>query len=579
MTETDRHTQMANAIRFLSMDAVQKANSGHPGLPMGAADIATVLFSKFMKFDPTDPSWPDRDRFVLSAGHGSMLLYSLLYLLGVEDMTLEDLKNFRQLGSKTAGHPEYGYAGGIETTTGPLGQGLANSVGMALAERMLAADFGANLVDHYTYVLASDGDLMEGISHEAISIAGHLKLNKLIVLFDDNNISIDGPVTLAETGDMLGRFEAANWDTVRIDGHNPADIEAAIERARRTDKPSLIACQTKIGFGAPSKENTSKAHGAPLGEEEIAATREVLGWPHPAFEVPTDILDAWRIVGVKGVHERSEWTKRHDASDVNVRAEFDRRMRGDLPASLEEAMIAYCKRMTEEAPKVATRKASEMALEVIVPHLPEAVSGSADLTGSNNTRTTTMTPVTPGDYAGNFVHWGIREHGMAAAMNGMALHGGIIPMSGTFLVFSDYSRPAIRLAARQSAGCWPLRRPTDRVCWPSPARACRHCAPTRAARTDPPGAPTNWRRRRAKRRSRCSPPARKWNSPWPRATFCMPKASAPASCPFRPLNGSTHRMRTIRRPPSVMRRSNWRSKRPSAWDGTGSWAAMACSSA
>lgn len=447
MTETDRHTQMANAIRFLSMDAVQKANSGHPGLPMGAADIATVLFSKFMKFDPTDPSWPDRDRFVLSAGHGSMLLYSLLYLLGVEDMTLEDLKNFRQLGSKTAGHPEYGYAGGIETTTGPLGQGLANAVGMALAERMLAADFGADLVDHYTYVLASDGDLMEGISHEAISIAGHLKLNKLIVLFDDNNISIDGPVTLAETGDMLGRFEAANWDTVRIDGHNPADIEAAIERARRTDKPSLIACQTKIGFGAPSKENTSKAHGAPLGEEEIAATREVLGWPHPAFEVPTDILDAWRIVGVKGVHERSEWTKRHDASDVNVRAEFDRRMRGDLPASLEEAMIAYCKRMTEEAPKVATRKASEMALEVIVPHLPEAVSGSADLTGSNNTRTTTMTPVTPGDYAGNFVHWGIREHGMAAAMNGMALHGGIIPMSGTFLVFSDYSRPAIRLAA------------------------------------------------------------------------------------------------------------------------------------
>ena len=447
MTETDRHTQMANAIRFLSMDAVQKANSGHPGLPMGAADIATVLFSKFMKFDPTDPSWPDRDRFVLSAGHGSMLLYSLLYLLGVEDMTLDDLKNFRQLGSKTAGHPEYGYAGGIETTTGPLGQGLANAVGMALAERMLAADFGGELIDHHTYVLASDGDLMEGISHEAISIAGHLKLNKLIVLFDDNNISIDGPVTLSETGDMLGRFEAANWDTVRIDGHNLADIEAAIERARRTDKPSLIACKTKIGFGAPNKEDTSKAHGSPLGEEEIAATREALGWPHPAFEVPTDILDAWRIVGVKGVHERSEWTKRHDASDVNVRAEFDRRMRGDLPTGLGDAVAAYCQQMTEEAPKVATRKASEMALEVIIPHLPEAVSGSAALTGSNNALTKTMTAVAPGDYAGNYVHWGIREHGMASAMNGMALHGGVIPMSGTFLVFSDYSRPAIRLAA------------------------------------------------------------------------------------------------------------------------------------
>jgi transketolase len=447
MTETDRHTAMANAIRFLSMDAVQKANSGHPGLPMGAADIATVLFSKFMKFDPTEPNWPDRDRFVLSAGHGSMLLYSLLYLLGVEDMTLDDLKNFRQLGSKTAGHPEYGFAGGIETTTGPLGQGLANSVGMALAERMLAADFGDDLVDHYTYVLASDGDLMEGISHEAISIAGHLKLNKLIVLWDDNDISIDGRVSLSESGDMLERFEAANWDTVRIDGHNAADIEAAIERARGSDKPSLIACKTKIGFGAPNKEDTSKAHGSPLGDEEIAATREALGWDHPPFEVPVDTLDAWRIVGVKGVHERAEWDKRHDASDVQIRAEFDRRMRGDLPANLDSAVEAFIAQVTEDAPKVATRKASEMALEAIIPHLPEAVSGSADLTGSNNTLTSTMSPIAPGEYAGNFVHWGIREHGMAAAMNGMALHGGIIPMSGTFLVFSDYSRPAIRLAA------------------------------------------------------------------------------------------------------------------------------------
>jgi transketolase len=447
MSDTDRHTGMANAIRFLSMDAVQKANSGHPGLPMGAADIATVLFSKFMKFDPTEPKWPDRDRFVLSAGHGSMLLYSILYLLGVEDMTLEDLKDFRQLGSKTAGHPEYGYAGGIETTTGPLGQGLGNAVGMALAERLLAADFGDDLVDHYTYVLASDGDLMEGISHEAISIAGHMQLSKLIVLWDDNDISIDGRVSLSESGNMLERFEAANWDTLRIDGHNPADIEAAIERARASDRPSLIACKTKIGFGSPNKEDSSKAHGSPLGDDEIAATREALGWTYQPFEVPVDILDAWRIVGVKGVHERTGWTKRHDAADVNARAEFDRRMRGDLPANLDEAVAKFCAQMAEEAPKVATRKASEMALEAIIPHLPEAVSGSADLTGSNNTLTSTMKAVAPGDFAGNFIHWGIREHGMAAAMNGMALHGGVIPMSGTFLVFSDYSRPAIRLAS------------------------------------------------------------------------------------------------------------------------------------
>jgi transketolase len=542
MTETDRHTDMANAIRFLSMDAVQKANSGHPGLPMGAADIATVLFSKFMKFDPTEPNWPDRDRFVLSAGHGSMLLYSLLYLLGVEDMTLDDLKNFRQLGSKTAGHPEYGFAGGIETTTGPLGQGLANSVGMALAERMLAADFGDDLVDHYTYVLASDGDLMEGISHEAISIAGHLKLNKLIVLWDDNDISIDGRVSLSESGDMLERFEAANWDTVRIDGHNAADIEAAIERARASDKPSLIACKTKIGFGAPNKEDTSKAHGSPLGDEEIAATREALGWDYPPFEVPVDTLDAWRIVGVKGVHERAEWDKRHDAVDVQTRAEFDRRMRGDLPANLDAAIEAFIAQVTEHAPKVATRKASEMALEAIIPHLPEAVSGSADLTGSNNTLTSTMTAIAPGEYAGNFVHWGIREHGMAAAMNGMALHGGIIPMSGTFLVFSDYSRPAIRLAAimhqrvihvltHDSIGLGedgPTHQPVEHLaalraipnlkvfrpadvvetaeCWhlsllnarmaqasmPSPARVCRPCAPTTVARTAPPRVLMNW---------------------------------------------------------------------------------------
>jgi transketolase len=447
MSEPTRHTKMANAIRFLSMDAVQKANSGHPGLPMGAADIATVLFSKFMKFDPTDPKWPDRDRFVLSAGHGSMLLYSLMYLLGVEDMTLDDLKNFRQLGSRTAGHPEYGFAGGIETTTGPLGQGLANAVGMALAERMLNADFGDDLVDHFTYVLASDGDLMEGISHEAISIAGHYRLNRLIVLFDDNDISIDGPVSLSESGDMLARFEAANWNALRIDGHDAGQIEAAIARARQSDKPTLIACKTRIGFGSPAKEGTSKAHGSPLGAEEIEATRKALEWPYPAFEVPVDILDAWRIVGARGVHAHAEWTKRHDSTEAHLRAQFDRRMRGDLPTSMDGAIETFCGEMGQKAPKVATRKASEMALEVIIPHLPEAVSGSADLTGSNNTLTSTMTKVTPSDFSGDFVHWGVREHGMAAAMNGMALHGGFIPMSGTFLVFSDYLRPALRLAA------------------------------------------------------------------------------------------------------------------------------------
>ncbi|MEM1287041.1 MAG: transketolase [Pseudomonadota bacterium] len=447
MYDLQRHTQMANAIRFLSMDAVQKANSGHPGLPMGAADIATVLFSKFMKFDATDPQWPDRDRFVLSAGHGSMLLYSILHLLGVSDMTMDDLKDFRQLGSKTAGHPEYGHAAGIETTTGPLGQGLANAVGMALAERILNAEFGDELVDHRTYVLASDGDLMEGISHEAISLAGHLQLSKLIVLFDDNNISIDGPVTLAETGNMLERFEAAGWDTVRVDGHNPEDIITAIERAQSTDRPSMIACKTKIGFGAPNRQNTSKAHGSPLGDEEIAATREALGWASEPFDVPTEILDSWRIVGCKSVHAHAEWTKRLDAAEIKKKAEFRRRMRGELPDGLAKSFSKFIKKVLDEQPKVATRKASEMVLEAVVPALPEAISGSADLTGSNNTRTSTMTAVAPGEYAGNFIHWGIREHGMAAAMNGMALHGGVIPISGTFLVFSDYSRPAIRLAA------------------------------------------------------------------------------------------------------------------------------------
>ncbi|EJW21439.1 hypothetical protein IMCC14465_12350 [alpha proteobacterium IMCC14465] len=442
-----RHNMMANAIRALSMDAVQAANSGHPGLPMGAADIATVLFTKFLKIDPRQPNWADRDRFVLSAGHGSMLLYALHYLMGFEDMTLDEIKNFRQLGSRTAGHPEYGHAAGIETTTGPLGQGLATSVGMALAERMMNSRFGDDLVNHYTYVLASDGDLMEGISHEAISLAGHLKLSKLIVLYDDNDISIDGPLDLAESGDALGRFEAAGWFAERIDGHDPDAIEAAISAAQTRDKPSLIACKTTIGYGAPNKQGTSGVHGAPLGDEEIDLTREALGWTSEPFDIPSDILDSWRMAGLKHVSERKAWQERLDAQDSEISNRFKRVMSGDLPTRLEKAIQDYKKSLAENAPKLATRKSSEDALKAIVPSVPEMIGGSADLTGSNNTRTPEQEAVSADNYGGSFIHYGIREFGMAAAMNGMALHGGFIPYSGTFLVFSDYSRPALRLAA------------------------------------------------------------------------------------------------------------------------------------
>ncbi len=429
------------------MDAVQAANSGHPGLPMGAADIATVLFTKFLKIDPRQPNWADRDRFVLSAGHGSMLLYALHYLMGFEDMTLDEIKNFRQLGSRTAGHPEYGHAAGIETTTGPLGQGLATSVGMALAERMMNSRFGDDLVNHYTYVLASDGDLMEGISHEAISLAGHLKLSKLIVLYDDNDISIDGPLDLAESGDALGRFEAAGWFAERIDGHDPDAIEAAISAAQTRDKPSLIACKTTIGYGAPNKQGTSGVHGAPLGDEEIDLTREALGWTSEPFDIPSDILDSWRMAGLKHVSERKAWQERLDAQDSEISNRFKRVMSGDLPTRLEKAIQDYKKSLAENAPKLATRKSSEDALKAIVPSVPEMIGGSADLTGSNNTRTPEQEAVSADNYGGSFIHYGIREFGMAAAMNGMALHGGFIPYSGTFLVFSDYSRPALRLAA------------------------------------------------------------------------------------------------------------------------------------
>jgi transketolase len=447
MSDLAKHQRMANAIRALTMDAVENAKSGHPGMPMGMADVATVLFTRYLKFDPTDPHWPDRDRFILSAGHGSMLLYSLLYLLGVEGMTIDEIKRFRQLGSKTPGHPENFHTVGVETTTGPLGQGLGMSIGFALAERILAAQFGSQLVDHFTYVLASDGDLMEGISHEAISLAGHYKLNKLIVLFDDNGISIDGPLALSETGDQVQRFQAAGWNAFRIDGHNPDAIAAAIERARASDRPTMIACKTIIGYGFPTRAGTQKAHSDAPGAEEIAGARKKLNWDSPPFVIPADILDAWRVAGQRSNQPRKEWEKRLAAADGNTRGEFERRMRGDLPAGFDEAIKARKKTLTAEAPKVATRKASEIALDVINATVPETIGGSADLTPSNNTFTKGLKDIKTGDYDGRYMHWGVREHGMGAAMNGIALHGGLIPYGGTFLVFSDYCRPAIRLAA------------------------------------------------------------------------------------------------------------------------------------
>jgi transketolase len=443
----DTHDRMANAIRALAMDAVEAAKSGHPGLPMGAADIATVLFTRFLKFDPTEPHWPDRDRFVLSAGHGSMLLYAVLHLLGYPDMTIEELKRFRQLGSKTAGHPEFGHASGIETTTGPLGQGLGNSVGMALAERVLAAQFGEDVVDHYTYVLASDGDLMEGISQEAIALAGHLKLSKLIVLFDDNGITIDGKLSLSDSTDQVARVKASGWNAVRIDGHDPEAIAGAIEAAKKSDRPTLIACKTQIGYGAPTKANSEKAHGSPLGAEEIKGAREKLGWSAPAFEIPADILDLWRKAGSRGAADRKTWSERLAKLDAAKRSEFERRMSGKLPANLTATVRKVKEAASAKPEEVATRKASEISLEALVETLPELIGGSADLTPSNNTKTKSMKPIAPGDFAGRFIHYGIREHGMAAAMNGIALHGGLIPYSGTFLVFADYCRPSLRLAA------------------------------------------------------------------------------------------------------------------------------------
>jgi transketolase len=440
------HDRMANAIRALAMDAVEQAKSGHPGLPMGAADVATVLFTQFLKFDPADPKWPDRDRFVLSAGHGSMLLYALLYLLGYEAMSIDQIKRFRQLGSNTPGHPENFETPGVETTTGPLGQGLGNAVGMAIAERHLAAEFG-DIVDHHTYVLASDGDLMEGISQEAIALAGHLKLNRLIVLFDDNGISIDGPLSLADSVDQVKRFEAAGWNASHIDGHDPQAIAAAIANAKKSDRPSMIACRTTIGFGAPTKAGTAGSHGSPLGADEIKGAREKLGWSYPPFEIPTDVLNWWRAAGQRSKSAHKAWDERLATLPVEKRGEFARRHNGDLPLGLGEAIRRFKQELSDAPKEIATRIASQNALELLTAVAPEMIGGSADLTGSNNTRPKGMKVLSASDYSGRFIHYGIREHGMAAAMNGMALHRGVIPYSGTFLVFTDYCRPAIRLAA------------------------------------------------------------------------------------------------------------------------------------
>jgi transketolase len=441
------HHDLANAIRALAMDAVEAAKSGHPGMPMGMADVATVLFGRFLRFDPHAPEWPDRDRFVLSAGHGSMLLYALLYLTGYPGMDVEQLRRFRQLGSRTAGHPEFGHAPGIETTTGPLGQGLGNAVGMALAERHLRARFGADLVDHRTYVIASDGDLMEGISHEACSFAGHQRLDRLVVLYDDNHISIDGPTSLAMSDNTLERFEAYGWRVGAIDGHDPAAIKAALAAARDAERPTLIACRTTIGYGAPNKAGTAATHGAPLGADEVAAARRQLGWHHPPFEIPPAILDAWRGFGGRGAALREAWQARLSARPAELVAEFERVQAGDLPHGLDRILRALKQRFAKERPTWATRKASQEVLEAFTPAVPEMVGGSADLTGSVNTRTAATQPLTPQTPGGRYIHFGVREHAMAAALNGMALHRGVIPYGGTFLIFSDYCRPAIRLAA------------------------------------------------------------------------------------------------------------------------------------
>ncbi len=439
------HDRLANAIRFLAADAVQKANSGHPGMPMGMADVATVLFTKFLKIDPQSPKWPDRDRFVLSAGHGSMLQYSLHYLLGYADMTIEQIKTFRQLHSKTPGHPEYGHTLGIEATTGPLGQGLAMSIGMAIAEAALAARYGADLVDHRIYVIVGDGCLMEGVSHEAIDLAGHLKLSKLIVMWDDNRISIDGSTSLSTSMDQRKRFEAAGWRTTAVDGHDAKAIETALREAQTSDRPSFIACRTTIGFGAPHLAGSEKTHGAPLGADELAATRKNLDWPYPAFEIPAEILSVWRQAGERSRSVRAAWEARAKAHPKAVA--FAREIAGDLPADFLGKMADYKRGLINSKPNVATRKSSEMALGIINGAIPAMLGGSADLTHSNLTLTKGQASLAPQEFGGSYIRYGIREFGMSAAMNGIALHGGFVPYGGTFLIFSDYARGAIRLSA------------------------------------------------------------------------------------------------------------------------------------
>ena len=441
------HHEMANAIRFLSIDAVQKANSGHPGLPMGMADVSTVLFRKYLKFNPKDPDWDDRDRFVLSAGHGSMLLYSLLYLTGYKGSSLKDIINFRQLNSRCAGHPEYGHLKGIETTTGPLGQGFANAVGMAIAERKLSKDFGSKICDHFTYVIASDGDLMEGISHEAASLAGHLKLKKLIVFFDDNGISIDGPVSLSNSENTVNRFKAYQWNTISINGHDQNQISKAISKAQKSNKPTLIACKTKIGFGSPNKQGKSSAHGAPLGLDEIELTKAKLNWKYKPFEIPDHIKSEWLIAGTRSIVKYKKWKSNANKMKSNSKKEYARRINGKLPSNINKILNDFKKDCSNKKIAKATRQSSEMVINQISSHMPELVGGSADLTGSNNTKASDMKILDANNYSGNYIYYGIREHGMAAIMNGIALHKGVIPFSGTFLIFSDYCKPSIRLSA------------------------------------------------------------------------------------------------------------------------------------
>ncbi|WP_299830461.1 transketolase [uncultured Roseobacter sp.] len=440
------HWAKATAIRALTLDAVAAANSGHSGMPMGMADVATVLFEKHLEFDPSQPNWPDRDRFILSAGHGSMLLYSLLHLTGYADMTLEEIKNFRQWGSRTAGHPEYGHASGIETTTGPLGQGIANSVGFAMAEEIQRATYGKKVVDHYTYVIAGDGCLMEGVSQEAITLAGRHQLSKLIVLWDNNNITIDGPVTLSDRTDQVGRFKSAGWAVLEIDGHDPTAIDAALTQAKKGNKPTMVACKTHIALGHAAQD-TSKGHGALTDADQLIAAKEAYGWKTGPFEVPADVKAAWEAIGARGAETRRAWEERFDTLPRGKRETFNRAYALEAPKKLSAVIKAFKKQMSEGAPKLATRASSEKVLEVINPVMPETVGGSADLTGSNNTKTADLGVFDVDNRDGRYVYWGIREHGMAAAMNGMALHGGLRPYGGTFMCFTDYARPAMRLAA------------------------------------------------------------------------------------------------------------------------------------